>query len=101
MYSGMNRRKFSSGAMAMIVVNKDYVIEDCYILKGISVFSKFKKYEKYIGHHVAKILDDHHEFTENAAGKRGKSLHFWRLYRWRPKMLSFPFPRKSFQYKMC
>ncbi|MED0651798.1 transcriptional regulator GutM [Aeribacillus composti] len=70
LYTGMNRRKFSSGAMAMIVVNKDYVIEDCYILKGISVFSKFKKYEKYIGHHVAKILDDHHEFTENAAGKK-------------------------------
>lgn len=70
LYSGMNRRKLSPGAVAMIVVNNDYVIEDCYILKGVSVFSKFKKYEKYIGHHVAKILDDHHECVERAGGRK-------------------------------
>jgi DNA-binding transcriptional regulator of glucitol operon len=70
LYSGMNRRKWSPGAVAMIVVNNDYVIEDCYILKGVSVFSKFKKYEKYIGHHVAKILDDHYECVEKAGGRK-------------------------------
>ena len=70
LYSGMNRRKFSPGAVAMIVVNNEYVIEDCYILKGVSVFSKFKRHEEYIGHHVAKILDDHHKYVEKARGRK-------------------------------
>jgi DNA-binding transcriptional regulator of glucitol operon len=69
LYSGINRRRFRPGAIAMIVVNRDYVIEDCYVLSGISVFSKFKKYDKYNGQHVGFILEDWHNISQKNTPK--------------------------------
>lgn len=55
--SGMERRKLRPGAIAMIVVDKDYIVQECYVVNGFSVLSKFKELRKYKGQHAGAILD--------------------------------------------
>ncbi|WP_121663548.1 transcriptional regulator GutM [Metabacillus litoralis] len=57
LFSGMERRQFRPGAIAMIVVNNEYMIQECYIVNGFSVLSKFKELEMYKGQHVGAVLD--------------------------------------------
>ena len=70
LYSGMKRGMFKPGAVALIVVKKDYMVEDCYVLKGRMVLSKFKKYKKYIGCHVTEILEDYYFQLADKGKKR-------------------------------
>ncbi|KQL52947.1 transcriptional regulator [Heyndrickxia shackletonii] len=61
MFSGMERNKFRPGAIAILVVDKEYIVHECHMLKGISVLSKFKEMEQYKGQHVGTILNDVNE----------------------------------------
>jgi DNA-binding transcriptional regulator of glucitol operon len=56
-FSGMERRKFRPGAIAMLVVDNDYIIQECYVVNGFSVLSKFKELGKYKGQHSGAVLD--------------------------------------------
>ena len=56
-FSGMERRKFRPGAIAMLVVDSNYIIQECYVVNGFSVLSKFKEVGKYKGKHAGVILD--------------------------------------------
>jgi DNA-binding transcriptional regulator of glucitol operon len=58
MFSGMERGKFRPGAIAVLVVDQDYIVHECHMLKGSSVFTKFKPLELYKGQHVGEILND-------------------------------------------
>ena len=56
-FSGMERRKFRPGAIGMLVVDSNYIIQECYVVNGFSVLSKFKEVGKYKGQHAGVILD--------------------------------------------
>ncbi|MBT2649867.1 transcriptional regulator [Bacillus sp. ISL-34] len=56
-FSGMERRKFRPGAIAMLVVDNDYIIQECYVVNGFSILSKFKELGKYKGQHSGAVLD--------------------------------------------
>lgn len=71
MFSGMERKKFRPGAIAILVVDKHYTVHECHMLKGISVLSKFKEMEKYKGQHVGVILNDVNDHYP-VKGKGGK-----------------------------
>jgi DNA-binding transcriptional regulator of glucitol operon len=61
MFSGMERSQFKPGAIAILVVDRDYIIHECHMLKGMSVLTKFKSLENYKGKHVGEILNDVNE----------------------------------------
>ncbi|WP_221568397.1 transcriptional regulator GutM [Alkalihalobacillus sp. TS-13] len=61
LFSGMERRKFRPGAIAVLIVDEKYIVQECQILGGISVLSKFKEIKKYKGIHVGKLLDNVHK----------------------------------------
>lgn len=61
MFSGMERGKFKPGAIAILVVDQDYIIHECHMLQGMSVLTKFKALEKFKGKHVGEILSDVNE----------------------------------------
>jgi len=70
LFSGMERRQFRPGAIAMIVVNNEYTIQECYIVNGFSVLSKFKELEMYKGQHVGAVLDSVQVENGNKKRKR-------------------------------
>ena len=58
MFSGMERGKFKPGAIAILVVDSNYIIHECHMLKGMSVLTKFKPLDNYKGKHVGEIASD-------------------------------------------
>ncbi|MBY0186171.1 transcriptional regulator GutM [Bacillus aerophilus] len=60
LFSGMERRKFGPGAIALIIVDESYIIQKCHVLGGVSILSKFKELPSYEGKHVGAVLDEHH-----------------------------------------
>jgi DNA-binding transcriptional regulator of glucitol operon len=69
MFSGMERGKFRPGAIAILVVDKDYIVHECHMLKGMSILTKFKAVDQYKGQHVGEILNDVNEGT-SVKGKK-------------------------------
>ena len=61
MFSGMERGKFRPGAIAILVVDMDYIVHECHMVNGMSVLTNFKAIEKYKGQHVGEILNDVNE----------------------------------------
>jgi len=41
----------------MLVVDSNYIIQECYVVNGFSVLSKFKEVGKYKGQHTGNVLD--------------------------------------------
>ena len=70
LFSGQARRKLKSGSIAMLIVDKDYTIVECQIMKGISVLTTFKELKQYKGKHVGGLLSSLHD--ENTVTKKGK-----------------------------
>ena len=67
-FSGMERIKFRPGAIAMLVVDDNYIIQECYAVNGFSVLSKFKELSTYKGQHTGAVLD-----TLENSNNKGKS----------------------------
>ncbi|WP_243299376.1 transcriptional regulator GutM [Bacillus litorisediminis] len=61
LFSGMERNAFRPGAIAILIVDKNCIVHECHILKGVTVLSKFKEMDKYKGQHVGAILNDVNE----------------------------------------
>lgn len=76
MFSGMERSKFKPGAIAILVVDSDYIIHECHMLRGMSVLTKFKGIEKYKGKHVGEILN---EINGSIPEKGKKKLPAYRM----------------------
>ncbi|MGM0746284.1 MAG: transcriptional regulator GutM [Bacillota bacterium] len=68
LFSGTERRTFRPGAIVMIVVDSNYIIQECHVVNGFSVLSKFKEISKYKGQHIGTVLDDLQECKTNQKG---------------------------------
>ncbi|MCY8547438.1 transcriptional regulator GutM [Bacillus vallismortis] len=77
LFSGTERRKFRPGAIVMIVVDRNYIIQECYVINGFSILSKFKEISKYKGQHIGTVLDALQEYKTNQKGndRRLPALH--------------------------
>ncbi|MBT2216025.1 transcriptional regulator GutM [Virgibacillus dakarensis] len=74
LYSGQARRKIKSGSIAMLIVDKDYTIMECQVMKGVSILSSFKEIDEFKGQHVGSLLSHLHEETNNVQkGKKHKA----------------------------
>ncbi|MBM5595797.1 transcriptional regulator [Listeria seeligeri] len=58
LYSEMERLKFRSSAVAILVVNEKQVVHECQILTGKTVFAKFKTFADYHQKELSEILTE-------------------------------------------
>ncbi|MFC3039711.1 transcriptional regulator GutM [Virgibacillus xinjiangensis] len=73
LFSGQSRRMLKSGSIAMLIVDKDYNIIECQVMKGVSVLTSFKAVERYKGLHVGTLLSDlHDKHTPSKDSKKKK-----------------------------
>lgn len=70
MFSGMERGKFRPGAIAILVVDSDYIIHECHMLRGLSILTKFKAIEQFKGRHVGEIVGEVNEGNQHIRKKR-------------------------------
>jgi len=70
MFSGMERGKFKPGAIAVLIVDQDYVVHECHLMKGISILSKFNEVSKYKGVHLGELLLDINEEISQIKNKK-------------------------------
>lgn len=70
LFSGMERGKFRPGAIAILVVDSDFIIHECHVLSGLSILTKFKAANQYKGKHVGVVLDEVHTGSLLASKKR-------------------------------
>lgn len=52
---GMTKKFFKIGKMAIVVTDADGYIQECNILSGLVVFSRFHNYKDYVGEHIDSI----------------------------------------------
>lgn len=72
LFSGQSRRKLGAGSIAMLVVDENYMVMECQVMKGITVLSTFKEIEKYKGLHVGSMLDSLHESAKQVKKSKKK-----------------------------
>lgn len=58
LFSGMERRQLRPGAIALLIVDHEYTVQECQVMGGFSILTKFKEMEQYKGKHVGFVLDD-------------------------------------------
>ncbi|WP_152657849.1 transcriptional regulator GutM [Oceanobacillus sp. CFH 90083] len=52
---GMTKKMFRVGKVAIVVTNKEGIIQECNILSGLTVLSRFAKYKEYVGENIKQI----------------------------------------------
>lgn len=52
---GMTKKMFRVGKVAIVVTNRDGIIQECNILSGLTVLSRFAKYKEYVGENIKSI----------------------------------------------
>ncbi|GGP09261.1 transcriptional regulator GutM [Oceanobacillus neutriphilus] len=53
---GMTKKMFRIGKVAIVVTDNEGVIQECNILSGLTVLSRFAKYKEYVGENI-EIVD--------------------------------------------
>ncbi len=72
LFTGQCRRKLGAGSIAMLVVNENYVIQECKVMRGVSILSTFKDLEKYEKQHVGELLNRLNESKEKGISGKVK-----------------------------
>lgn len=70
LFSGMERKQFRPGAIVMLVVDSNYIVQECYAVNGFSILSKFKEIGEYKGQHVGAVINEVQEQNISKKGKR-------------------------------
>ncbi|EAD5995507.1 transcriptional regulator, partial [Listeria monocytogenes] len=58
LYSEMERLKFRTSAVAILVVNENHIVHECQILTGKTVFAQFKTFTNYHHKELSEILTE-------------------------------------------
>ncbi|QIQ20700.1 transcriptional regulator GutM [Zophobihabitans entericus] len=56
LYSSMERKRFGSSAIALLVINDDKVIQECQIMQGKSIFAKFRDLPNFKNQNLSQML---------------------------------------------
>lgn len=57
LYSAMERKRFGSSAIALMVIDDHRTIKTCQVLQGKSIFAKFKNYPQFQNQNLSQILN--------------------------------------------
>ncbi|WP_394237712.1 transcriptional regulator GutM [Niallia oryzisoli] len=75
---GMNQRKFKLGQVCIIVTDPKGVIEECRLLSGMTIFSRFRKEKRFEGQSIFQMdwigMEKWREVAENAIGMIQKEM---------------------------
>lgn len=71
LYSAMERKKFGSSAIALMIIDKDNSVQNCQIMQGKSIFAKFKALPQFQNQNLSQIIT---YFAEEAAIRK---LSLW------------------------
>lgn len=52
---GIQKQKIGIGVIAIVVTNEDGTIEECEVMQGVTVFTRFKPFTAYEGMHMNKL----------------------------------------------
>ncbi|GAA5415749.1 hypothetical protein Pryu01_00781 [Paraliobacillus ryukyuensis] len=58
LYAAQVRKKLGAGAIVMLVVDQDYTIKECKVMKGMTSLSPFKDEARYKEKHVGHLLEE-------------------------------------------
>ncbi|EPD2232708.1 transcriptional regulator GutM [Listeria monocytogenes] len=58
LYSEMDRLKFRTSAVAILVVNENHIVHECQILTRKTVFAQFKTFTNYHHKELSEILTE-------------------------------------------
>jgi len=56
LYSSIERKWLGATAIVVMVIDENQMVKECQLLKGKSVFAKFKPLPRFYGHHLSQIL---------------------------------------------
>lgn len=56
LFSGVARKAAGSGAIVLLVVDRQLRVRECRVLSGVSVFAKFKPETRYNGKRVGEVI---------------------------------------------
>lgn len=56
LYSSMERKRFGSSAIAVIVVDQNNIVRECHVLQGKSIFAKFKILPQFYEQSLSQII---------------------------------------------
>lgn len=71
LYSAMERKKFGSSAIALMVIDQNHNVQNCQIMQGKSIFAKFKALPQFQNQNLSQIVT---YFAEEAAIRK---LSLW------------------------
>jgi DNA-binding transcriptional regulator of glucitol operon len=57
LFSGQSRRRLGAGSIVLLVVDENYVIRECQVMRGMSILSTFKEMNEYEGMQLGELLD--------------------------------------------
>lgn len=72
LFSGQSRRALKPGSIVMMIVDKDYIVKECQVMRGVSILSDFKELDTYKGMHAGVILAQLHEKYNERKIKKNK-----------------------------
>ncbi len=52
---GIQKQKIGIGVIAIVVTNENGTIEECEVMQGVTVFTRFKPFTAYEGMHINKL----------------------------------------------
>jgi glucitol operon activator protein len=52
---GIQKQKIGIGVIAIVVTNENGTIEECEVMQGVTVFTRFKPFKGYEGMHINKL----------------------------------------------
>ena len=58
LFSGQSRRRIGPGSIVLLVVDESYMIQECQVMRGISILSTFKEMKEHEGKHLGELLDE-------------------------------------------
>ena len=72
LFSGQYRKMFKAGSIAILIVNEDYVIQECQVMKGLTVLASFREMKEFKGLHVRAVLENIQETYGKVITKKTK-----------------------------
>ena len=64
LYSSIERKRLGSSAIVVMVIDENKMVKECQLLKGKSIFAKFKPLPRFYGCHLSQILTNLREESE-------------------------------------
>lgn len=77
---GKNPKKFRAGTLILLNIDRDANIKDAKIMKGVTIFAKFKEFKALNGKSLPLLASDYNQLQKYDSLTRGCILNAYRNY---------------------